>query len=102
MWPSSKNTRLPSGKADVFRAYAYARFWSHALAGCGIGPGRGVLLWGANSAEWVGCFWGILLRGAVVFPWTPRSPEFVRRAIKDSGVSLFCARVTRWNFRRAA
>src|SRR5690242_3969615 len=41
-----------------------AKFWSRALAGQGMGHGDRVLLWGANSGEWVACFWGILLRGA--------------------------------------
>jgi len=68
---------------------AYAMFWSHAFAGRGIGPGDRVLLWGANSAEWVACFWGILLRGAVVVPMdAASSPDFVQRAIQDAGVRL--------------
>lgn len=68
---------------------AYARFCSHALAGREIGPGDPVLLWGPNSAEWVACFWGILLRGAVVVPMdSAASPDFVQRAIKDAGVKL--------------
>jgi len=68
---------------------AYARSWSHVLAGRGISPGDRVLLWGPNSAEWVACFWGILLRGAVVVPMdTAASPEFAQRAIKDSGARL--------------
>jgi len=68
---------------------AYALFWSYALYGRGIGPGDRVLLWGSNSAEWVACFWGILLRGAVVVPMdASASPDFVQRAIKDAGVKL--------------
>src|SRR5215467_9989940 len=67
----------------------YALFWSHALGERGIAPGDRVLLWGANSAEWVACFWGILLRGAVVVPMdATASPDFVQRAIQDAGVKL--------------
>src|SRR5215472_16829585 len=66
-----------------------ASFWSHALRDHGIRPGDRVLLWAPNSGEWIACFWGILLRGAVVVPMDPAaSPDFVQRAIKDSGVKL--------------
>jgi long-chain acyl-CoA synthetase len=35
------------------------------------------------------CFWGILLRGAIVVPMdSAASPDFVERAIKDAGVRL--------------
>ncbi|HEY6946034.1 MAG TPA: AMP-binding protein, partial [Candidatus Acidoferrum sp.] len=68
---------------------AYALFWSYALGGRGIGPGDRVLLWGSNSAEWVACFWGIFLRGAVAVPMdAAASPDFVQRAIEDAGVKL--------------
>ncbi|HLZ51741.1 MAG TPA: AMP-binding protein, partial [Candidatus Acidoferrum sp.] len=68
---------------------ARALFWSYALGGRGIGPGDRVLLWSPNSAEWVACFWGILLRGAVVVPMdAAASPDFVQRAIQDAGVKL--------------
>lgn len=68
---------------------AHALFWSYALGGRGIGPGDRVLLWGPNSAAWVACFWGILLRGAVVVPMdATASPDFVQRAIQDAGVKL--------------
>src|SRR5260370_14463378 len=67
--------------------YASALFLSHALAGRGVVPGDRVLLWGPNSAEWVACFWGILLRGAVVVPMdSAAAPDFVQRAIKYAGV----------------
>jgi long-chain acyl-CoA synthetase len=69
--------------------YARAFFWSSALSGQGIIPGDRVLLWGSNSAEWVACFWGILLRGAVVVPMdSAASPDFVQRAIQDASVRL--------------
>src|SRR6266704_4721120 len=68
---------------------ACARLWSYELAGRGIGPGDRLLLGGPNSAELVACFWGILLRGAVVVPMdAAASPDFVQRAIKDAGVKL--------------
>jgi long-chain acyl-CoA synthetase len=69
--------------------YAHALFWSHALAGRGVVSGDRVLLWSPNSAEWVACFWGILLRGGVVVPMdAAAAPDFVQRAIKDAGVKL--------------
>src|SRR4029077_734524 len=55
-------------KLTYVELYARVLFWSYALAGRGVGPGDRVLLWGPNSAEWVACFWGILLRGGVVVP----------------------------------
>jgi len=76
-------------KLTYAELYAHALSWSHVLAGRGISPGDRVLLWGPNSGEWVACFWGILLRGAVVVPMDSRaSRDFVQRAIKDSGVKL--------------
>jgi long-chain acyl-CoA synthetase len=76
-------------KRTYTELFASANFWSCALAGRGVVPGDRVLLWGPNSAEWVACFWGILLRGAVVVPMdSAASPDFVQRAIKDAGVKL--------------
>lgn len=76
-------------KLTYAELYAQIRFWSQALAGRGISPGDRVLLWGPNSAEWVACFWGILLRGAIVVPMdSAASPDFVQRAIQDAGVKL--------------
>src|SRR6266699_7059791 len=62
--------------------YACALFWSHALAGRSVVPGDRVLLWGPNSAEWVACFWCILLRGALVVPIdSTASSDFDERAL---------------------
>jgi long-chain acyl-CoA synthetase len=69
--------------------YANALSWSQALAARDVLPGDRVLLWGPNSAEWVACFWGILLRGGVVVPMdAAAAPDFVQRATKDAGVKF--------------
>jgi long-chain acyl-CoA synthetase len=76
-------------KLTYAELYAHARLWSQALGARGIAPGDRVLLWGANSAEWLACFWGILLRGSVVVPMDgAASPDFVWRATQDAGVQL--------------
>ena len=76
-------------KLTYVELYARILFWSYALAGRGILPGDRVLLWGPNSAEWVACYWGILLRGGVVVPMdAAAAPEFVQRVIKNAGVKL--------------
>src|SRR5437870_13126470 len=67
----------------------YARVWSAALGGRGIAPGDRVLLRGRNSVERVACFWGILLRGAIVVPMDPTaSPHFVGRASSAASLHL--------------
>src|SRR5437879_1817797 len=76
-------------KLTYVELYARVLSWGHALAGRGVVPGDRVLLWGPNSAEWVACFWGILLRGAIVVPMdSAASPDSVQRAIEDAGVRL--------------
>lgn len=46
----------------------------------GIAPGDRILLWGANSAEWVAAFFGCVLRGAVAVPMDEgATADFVRR-----------------------
>src|SRR5207253_1658870 len=76
-------------KATYTELYTNALLWSRALAGRGVLSGDRVLLWGPNSAEWVACFWGILLRGGVVVPMdAAAAPDFVQRVIEDAGVKL--------------
>ncbi len=78
-------------------AYAYARGyrtarWSYGevarvaaqfareLEARQVVPGDRVLLWGANSAEWVAAFFGCMLRGAVAVPMDRiAAPDFARR-----------------------
>ena len=62
---------------------------SDRLASLNIGSGDRVLLWGANSAEWVCCFWAIQKRDAVVVPMDAgASPTFVAQVIRDSRIQL--------------
>ena len=76
-------------KLTYAELYSYALFWSATLGERGIAPGDRVLLWGPNSGEWVACFWGILLRGAIVVPMDPAaSRDFVERAVHDASVKL--------------
>lgn len=57
-------------------AYQFAR----ELEACGIGKGDAVLLWSANSAEWVAAFFGCALCGVIAVPIDDAaSPEFARR-----------------------
>jgi long-chain acyl-CoA synthetase len=76
-------------KRTYAELYSSALLSSHALKERGIGPGDRVLLWGANSAEWIACFWAIQLRGAIAVPMdASASLEFVRRTAQDAGIKL--------------
>ena len=48
-----------------------------------------MLLWGANSAEWIACFWGIQTLSAIAVPMDAgASLDFVKKATRDAGVKL--------------
>ena len=65
------------------------RLWTCVLGAWEIGPGDRVLLWGDNSVEWIACFWGIQLRGAIAVPMDRgASLEFVKKTIHDAGIKL--------------
>ena len=54
-----------------------------------IVPGDRVLLWGANSAEWIAAFFGCLLRGVVAVPLDAAgAPEFASRVVRDVNPKL--------------
>src|ERR1700756_1609007 len=54
-----------------------------------IGKGDRVLLWGDNSAEWVGGFFGCMLRGAVAVPMDRiAAPDFAQRVAADVDAKL--------------
>ncbi len=55
----------------------------------GAGPGDRVVLWGENSAEWIGCFFGCVLRGVIVVPLDAAgSAVFAERVVRDVGPRL--------------
>src|SRR5579863_1048047 len=55
----------------------------------GIAPGDRVLLWGRNSAEWVGAFFGCILRGAVAVPMDQgATSEFAARVAEQVDAQL--------------
>jgi long-chain acyl-CoA synthetase len=54
-----------------------------------IVAGDRVVLWGENSAEWIGIFFGCLLRGVIVVPLDAAgSNEFAGRVVKDVSPKL--------------
>ncbi len=55
----------------------------------GIGPGDKIILWGDNSPEWAVCFFGCILRGAIVVPMDrAASSEFVHRVCLQTDTRL--------------
>jgi long-chain acyl-CoA synthetase len=55
----------------------------------GIVAGERVVLRGENSAEWIGVFFGCLLRGALAVPLDAAgSPEFAGRVVEDTQARL--------------
>ena len=55
----------------------------------GVRTGDRVLLWGANSAEWMAAFWGCLLRGAVAVPIDFVSTEqFAQSVARETGAKF--------------
>src|SRR5258708_38763759 len=66
-------------------AFRFAR----ELEARGIGKGDHVLLWGENCAEWVGAFFGCMLRGAVAVPMDRiAAPDFAQRVMSDVDAKL--------------
>jgi long-chain acyl-CoA synthetase len=54
-----------------------------------VAPGERVVLWGENSAEWIGVFFGCLLRGVIVVPLdATSSSEFADRVVNDVSPKL--------------
>ena len=54
-----------------------------------IAAGDRVVLWGQNSAEWIGVFFGCLLRGVIAVPLdVAGSTEFANRVVKDVSPKL--------------
>lgn len=58
--------------ADVTRA---ARGFAARLMAHGVAKGDKVVLWGENRPEWIACYWGIQLAGAIAVPVDYRSSQ---------------------------
>ena len=59
------------------------------LSSRGIEPGERVVLWGENSAEWIGVFFGCLQRGVIVVPLDAAGiAEFANRVVRDVAARL--------------
>ncbi len=57
-----------------------------------IAPGDRVVLWGSNSAEWIGAFFGCLLRGVIAVPLDAAgAADFAGRVIRDTAPKLIVA-----------
>ncbi|HZD92749.1 MAG TPA: AMP-binding protein, partial [Candidatus Sulfotelmatobacter sp.] len=55
----------------------------------GIGKGDRVLLWGENNAEWIGAFFGCMLRGVIAVPMDRiAAPDFAQRVASDVDAKL--------------
>ncbi|HEX3559704.1 MAG TPA: AMP-binding protein [Pyrinomonadaceae bacterium] len=66
-----------------------ARRFARELEARGIVHGERVIVWAANSAEWVAAFFGCLLRGVIVVPLDVESaPDFVARVRQQTQACL--------------
>ncbi len=75
--------------AGVTRA---ARGFAARLIAHGVGKGDKVMLWGENRPEWIACYWGIQLAGAVAVPIDFRSSrEFAGRIRSMVGAAVVLA-----------
>src|SRR5215467_14039110 len=54
-----------------------------------IAPGERVLLWGQNSAQWLGAFFGCVLNGVLVVPLDAGGgAEFAKRVVAETNPKL--------------
>jgi long-chain acyl-CoA synthetase len=75
------NRRYTTSYAEL--AALTGRF-SAELSRRGIGTGERVVLWGENSAEWIGAFFGCLLRGVIAVPLDAAgSADFASRVVGE-------------------
>ena len=71
------------------RLAGVAKYVAETLRNRGIRTGDRVIIWGANSAEWMAAFWGCLLRGAVAVPIDEGSTlEFAANVSRETSAKL--------------
>src|SRR5215470_10785011 len=80
------------------QTWTYAKLTSVAYSAAddllerGVNTGDRVVLWGANSAEWMAAFWGCLLVGAVAVPMDDGATnDFVSRVVRDTSTRVIFA-----------
>ena len=81
-----------------------ARGFAVRLAAVGLQKGDKVVFWGENRPEWIVCYWGCLISGAIVVPIDYRSSaEFVQkvRILVDAKVVLIGEDVDETGFDRS-
>ena len=63
--------------------------YARELESRGITKGERVVIWGASGSEWIGSFFGCILRGVVPVPLDiAGSPDFIRRVIAEVSPEL--------------
>ncbi len=78
--------RLPSSYGQIARA---ADWFAAELIRRTIEPGDRVVLWGENSAAWVACFFGCVLRGVLVVPLDAGGAvSFAERIVRETAPRL--------------
>ncbi len=67
------------------QAQRTARYLDH----IGVAKGDRIMLWGANSGEWLAAFWGAVTRGVIVVPMdSAATPEFAERVYEQVQAKL--------------
>ena len=80
------NRRYPATYGDLALV---ARRFAAELQQRKIPPGERVVLWGENSAEWIGFFFGCLLRGVIIVPLDAAgSADFANKVVNDVAPKL--------------
>lgn len=81
------------------RIRAWAQSFAQSLEGMGIEPGDRVVLYLPNCPQWVVCWLGILMRGAVAVPITPiYTPYDLRYISNDSGAKAVVCMDTNYGY----
>jgi len=95
---AEKNPHRPAlfflGKEFTYeRICLWSLAFARSLADMGVQPGDRVIIYLPNSPQWVICWLGILLRGAVAVPITPiYTPRDLTYITNDSGArAIICA-----------
>ncbi|MBV8672238.1 MAG: AMP-binding protein, partial [Acidobacteriaceae bacterium] len=80
------NRRIAS---TYFELADLARTFAAELTARGIGLGERVVIWGPNSVEWIGAFFGCIMRGVIAVPLDAAgSVDFGRRVVAETSPKL--------------